>query len=381
MKRCALALTALTASTGGAHAGGIDRSGTPIDIIFETGNYATLSYGYADPSLTGIDVDGANVRNIANSFGIVGAGLKLDIAENVSLAFILDEPYGVDVGYGPESDVLGGTLADAESYGITTLVRYQATDRISVYGGPRFVRAKGQINLGGDAYDVAPEGIGFNGYESNYASDTGTGYVIGAAYEIPDIAFRAALTYHSGIDLAFDTTETFPDSAAPIPDVTVPTGVPLSTGTTNTTLPQSIKLAVQSGIATDTLAFGSIRWVDHEEFTIIPPALQSDLAGLDSTVTYELGIGRRFTERFSGRASVIYEEGGSDDLVSPLAPTNGFTALSIGGQYQVTEALDISVGIRYTWLDDARAAPRDVVAADFRNNDVVSFGLKLGVRF
>lgn len=381
MIRSALALTALTVSTGVAQAGGIDRSGTPIDIIFEEGNYATVSFGYADPSLTGVDLTGRGTGNIADSFGIVGAALKLDIAENVSLAFILDEPYGVDVGYGPESALLGGTLADAESYGITTLVRYQATDRISVYGGPRFVRAKGQINLGGSAYDRAPGGIGFDGYESNYASDTGTGYVIGAAYEIPDIAFRAALTYHSGVDLAFDTTETFPASSAPLIPPGTPTGVPLPTGTTDTTLPQSIKLAVQSGIATDTLAFGSIRWVDHDEFTIIPPALQSDLAALDSTVTYELGIGRRFSERFSARASVIYEDGGSDDLVSPLAPTNGFTALSIGGQYQLTEALDISGGIRYTWLKDARAAPSDVVAADFRNNDVVSFGLQLGVRF
>ena len=374
MKRCALALAALTASTGGAHAGGIDRSGTPIDIIFETGNYATLSYGYADPSVTGVDIAGANVRNIANSFGIVGGGLKLDIAENVSLAFIFGQPYGVDVEYGPESAVLGGTLADAESYGITTLVRYQATDRISVYGGPRFVRAKGQINLGGNAY-------GLDGYESDYAADTGTGYVIGAAYEIPDIAFRAALTYHSEIDLAFNTTETFPAAAAPLLPPGTPTDVPLPTGATDTTLPQSIKLAVQSGIATDTLAFGSIRWVDHDVFMIIPPVFPENLASLDSSITYELGIARRFSERFSARASVIYEDILADDLVSPLTPTNGFTAITLGGQYQLTEALDISGGIRYTWLGDATAEVSDTAVGEFRNNDVVSFGLKLGVRF
>jgi len=393
MKRSALALTAIAATTGVVQAGGLDRSGTPIDIIFEKGNYATFSFGYADPSLTGVDRrTRAGTGNIADSFGIVGAALKLDIAKNVSLAFILDEPYGVDVEYGPESASLGGTLADSESYGITTLVRYKATDRISVYGGPRFVRAKGQINLGGTAYDVrAPMGtpnvppgtvIGsFSGYESNYASDTGTGYVIGAAYEIPDIAFRAALTYHSEIDLSFDTTEIFPASSEQFIPNGTPTDVPLPTGTTNTTLPQSIKLAVQSGIAADTLVFGSVRWVDHEAFTIVPPGLQSNLAALENSVTYELGIGRRFTERFSARASVIYEDVSGDDLVSPLAPTNGFTALSIGGQYQLTEALDISGGFRYTWLEDARAVPREVVAADFRNNDVVSFGIKLGVRF
>jgi long-subunit fatty acid transport protein len=383
MKHLIMATTVLGTASTGAFAGGIDRSGTPIDIIFETGNYATLSYGHADPSITGIDEGpaGARVRNIADSFGIVGAALKLDVSENVALAFILDQPYGVDVEYGPESDMLGDTLADADSYGITTLVRYKATDRFSVYGGPRFVRAEGQINLGGSAYDVAPGGVGFDGYESNYASDTGTGYVVGAAYEIPDIAFRAALTYHSEIDLSFQTIETFPASAAPIPEVTVPTGVPLSTGVTKSTLPQSIKLAVQSGIATDTLAFGSIRWVDHEEFSIIPPVVHSNLAALKNSVTYELGIGRRFTERFSARTSVIYEDVSGGDLVSPLKPVKGFTALSIGGQYQLTEILDISGGFRYTWLEDARAAPNDVVAADFRNNDALSFGIELGLRF
>lgn len=381
MKQCAVALTALAVMTGGAQAGGLDRSGTPIEIIFETGNYASLSYASADPSLTGIDTQNTRIRNVGERFGIVGIGLKLDLSDRVSLAFIFDEPYGVDVKYGSESDVLGGTLARAKSYGVTTLVRYQATDRISVYGGPRFVQAEGKIDLGGSAYDVAPGGIGFNGYESDYASDTGTGYVIGAAYEIPDIAFRAALTYHSEIDLIFDTTEKFPASAAPLLPPTIPTGVALATGDTHTTLPQSIKLALQSGIATDTLIFGSVRWVDHEELTVIPPVFPANLADLDSTVTYELGLGRRFSERFAARISVLYEDGGSDDLVSPLAPTNGFTALGVGGRYQLTEALDISGGIRYTWLEDAIAAPGGRVAADFRNNDAVSFGLRLGVRF
>jgi long-subunit fatty acid transport protein len=363
MKKSALALATIATTTGVVQAGGLDRSGTPIDIIFETGNYATLSFGYADPSLTG-NAGGDRIGNVANSFGIVGVGLKLDVGDKVSLAFILYEPYGVDVEYGAGNAVLGGTLADAESYGLTTLVRYKATDRISVYGGPRFVRAKGQINLGGTAYGPA------NGYESSFASDTGTGYVIGAAYEVPDIAFRAALTYHSEIDLAFETTESLPPAFTPTP-----------TGATETTLPQSVKLSVQSGIATDTLAFGSIRWVDHEEFSIVPPGLQSNLAALENSVTYELGIGRLFTERFSARASVIYEDVSGDDLVSPLAPTNGFTALSIGGQYQLTEALDISGGLRYTWFEDARAAPGGQLAGDFRNNDALSLGLKLGLRF
>ena len=38
-------------------------------------------------------------------------------------------------------------------------------------------------------------------YSADYSTGSGTGFVLGGAYERPDIALRVALTYSSEIDL------------------------------------------------------------------------------------------------------------------------------------------------------------------------------------
>lgn len=366
MKRNALAATALVLAAGAAQAGGLDRSGTPIDIIFEDGNYAQLSYGYVSPDVTGSDLLGNSISNVADNFGVLGGGFKLDFGDHVSFAFIYDQPYGSDVLYGGSSatTLLGGTLATASSDGITTLLRYKMDNGFSIYGGPRLIQARGRIALGGLAYGPA------NGYNVNFASDQGVGFVTGISYEIPKIAFRTSLTYHSAIDLDFATTENFG-------------GGGIASGKTNTNAPKSIKLAIQSGVAPNTLVFGSVRYVDWQQFTLIPPLLAANLAQLDSSYTYELGIGRRFTDRLSARASFTYDSKGSDSLVSPLAPTNGSRAITVGAKYKVNDTIDVSGGIRYTWLNDAKpeTGTPDTQRGTFKHNNAVSVGLQLGVHF
>jgi len=362
------AVSALAISAGSAHAGGLDRSGTPIDIIFEDGNRLELSFGTAVPDVTGRDLLGNNPGDVANQFTQWGFAVKYQYNEKLSFAIIMDQPYGADVQYSgnPATTLLGGTSAEADSFGLTALARYKFSDRFSVYGGPRLVNADGAISLSGLAYGP------LNGYNVRFASDTGYGYVVGAAYEIPDIAFRAALTYHSEIDLTMKTQEQ-------------PVGAPgfVSTGVTNVTLPQSVKLAVQSGVAPGTLVFGSVRWSDWEEFSLNPPSAVPNLAEIDEAWTYEIGVGRRFNDRFSGSISVAYEEGGSDNLVSPLSPTDGSTSVAIGGKYQITDNVDFSGGLRYTWLGDARpeTGTPDTARANFNDNSAVSVGFKVGVSF
>ncbi len=363
MRNQAWAAAILGLATGGAQAGGLDRSGTPVEIIFEQGNYAEVSFGYTEPDLTGVDVLGNSYANVGNSFGLAGAGLKMDFGERLSFALIYDQPYGADVRYGGNraTTMLGGTMADAESNALTALLRYDVTDRLSVYGGPRVLQAEGEITLSGLAYGAS------SGYNVDFASDNGVGLVAGTAYEIPDIAFRAALTYHSAVDLDFRTTDNTVFPAA----------------TTSTEAPQSVKLAVQSGVAKDTLVFGSVRWSEWEAFTLNPPNPGvPNLAELDNATTWELGVGRRFTDRLSGSLAVTYEDG-SDPLVSPLSPTNGLTAVTLGGEYQVTEKVTLSGGIRYTWLGDARpeTGTPDKPRGTFTDNTALSAGMKLGVNF
>lgn len=375
MRKNVMAATALTVAAGAAQAGGLDRSNTPTDIIFEDGTYAELSFGFVSPDVTGNDFFGVPYANVADQFALLGAGVKVDLKGPLSLAVILDQPYGSDVTYGgaPAATLLGGTSAIADSEGLTALLKYDVGERFSVYGGPRMVNAGGTIVLSGQAYNGGP-GANLVGYTVNFDDDHGFGYVAGAAYEIPDIAFRAALTYHSPIDINFDTTETVPVTAGG-------PGVPVPTGTTDSELPQSVELSVQSGIAPRTLAFGSIRWSEWNAFTLTPLLLGANLADFDNWTRYELGVGRRFTDRFSGSLSVAYETSDGDSLVSPLAPTNGQTAVSIGGKYQVTEMVSLSGGVQYTWLGNAlpEVGTPDTPVGFFSDNTALSAGVKIGI--
>ena len=367
MKKITLAASALTAAATAASAGGLDRSYTSIDALFERGNYAEVSLGFSMPDVTGSDLLGNQIANVADDFSLFGAAVKMDFGENLSFGLIFDQPYGADVLYGgnPAATMLGGTMADAQSQALTALLRYKFNENFSVYAGPRILQAEGEITLSGLAYGPA------NGYNVKFASDTGVGFVGGVAYERPDIAMRAALTYHSAIDLGFSTTETFPG------------GAPIATGDTNSEVPQSIELSLQSGVAANTLAFGSIRWSEWSAFTLMPPGLGANLAELDDTITYEIGIGRRFSEKFSAQIAISYEAGGSDSLVSPLAPTNGQTAVSNGGKYKINDMVDLSGGIRYTWLGDGlpETGTPDTQRGTFTNNNALSVGMKLGFHF
>jgi long-subunit fatty acid transport protein len=363
MKKFALAATTLGLAAGAAHAGGLDRSYTPIDPLFERGNYAELSFGFTMPDVTGSDLAGNSYSNVAGDYSTVGFAVKVDFNEKLSLAMIYDQPYGADTAYGgnPTATLLGGTRADAETHALTALVRYKFTDRFSAYIGPRFLNAEGDITTSGVAYPV-------NGANFRFANTSGAGYVVGAAYEVPEIALRASLTYHSPVDLSFRTTETIP-------------GIGTFSTTTNSETPETIELSVQSGINQSTLIFGSIRHAKWSDFTLTPTVFGNNLASFDDITTYEIGVGKRFTEKFSGSITISYEDTSGDDLVSPLGPTNGQTGITVGGEYKVSDSLDVSGGVRYTMLGNGVPQIGGNPVGSFRNNDAISVGMKLGYHF
>lgn len=358
---------ALSLLVAPAKAGNLDRTKTSINIIFESGNYAELSFGYVNPDITGADALGNPISDVGGDFGIIGGGIKLQFHEKLSFALIYDQPYGADTVFGgsPAVTLLGGTTAKATTDALTILLGYDVSDRMMIFGGPRVVGASGDVSLAGQAYGP------LSGYKVNFASDRGLGYVVGAAYEIPDIAFRAALIYHSAVDLDMQTTETFPG------------GAPIATGPTKSSLPQSLKFQLQSGIAENTLVFGSIRWSDWNAFTLDPPSVAPNLAVMEDAWTYEIGLGYRFTEDLSASVTYSYEHENGNNLVSPLAPTKGFQTISLGGKYKLTDAVDMSAGVQYSWLGNAlpETSPQGVVRANFKNNDAIAVGIKLGMSF
>ena len=377
MNTRSITAAAFVASAMSAQAGGLDRSGQPVGVIFEDGNVVEFTFGFTEPSVDGTDLaTGAPIGNVGDNFNTASIAAKYQFNEKLSFAFIIDEPYGSDVTY-PGSRLttsLGETSAIVDSTAYTALARYQFDDNWSVHGGARYQQISANITLGGGAYGP------LNGYNADFSQNGEWGYVIGAAYERPEIALRIALTYNSEITHDLDTVET---------------NVPVFgtvTSVTEVTAPESLNLDFQTGIAQDTLLFGSIRYARYSDTIVSPtgfdrivgPTTTGDsLSDLEDSTDFEIGIGRRFNEKWSGSVAIGYESDGDDDLVSPLAPTNGATYITLGAQYNVNEKVTISGGIRYTELGDAfpETGTPDTARGDFSDNSAISAGFKIAYKF
>lgn len=367
MKRVLTAAGALALATTAAQAGGIDRSGQSIGAIFEKGSYAEFSFGSVNPTASGNDValfGGSATGNVAKSYTQIGGAYKRDFTDKLSFALIFDQPFGADINYpAGKSVAFGGTVAKVTSNSITGVLRYKMSDNVSLQFGARADSASGSIALNGAAYGAA------SGYSATLSNSTGYGYLVGAAYEIPDIALRVALTYNSEITHKFSTTETGP----------------FGTGTSTTTVktPKSVNLDFQTGINTKTLLFAGIRWVNWSAFDVAPirfkTATGGGLVSLSDTTTYTIGAGRKFNDAWSGAMSISYEAKGNP-LVSPLAPTNGKLGLSLAAIYN-TGSAKITTGINYTKLGDAQPQTSNTARANFTGNYAVGVGVKIGYSF
>jgi long-chain fatty acid transport protein len=341
---------------GSAIAGGTERAGAFTSILFEKGTYVELGYGYASPDVSGTAFGRAS-GDMAPGYGTYSFGYKQALSENLDFAIVLDEPIGADVDYPAGNGyALAGTSAKLRSDAITALLRYEFPSHISVFGGIRSQASKGDVTI------IAP-GLGIPFYNLSTNTDREWGYILGAAWEKPEIAARVSLTYTSAITHTLTSTEN---------------GTP--TGSFETEVPQSLDLAFQTGIAPDTLLFGSVRWAEWSAFDICPAAylglVGSPLVSYQSNrVTYNIGVGRRFNETWSGAVTASHEAS-NGDITGNLGPTDGFTSLGLGVTY-TKDNFKITGGVRYIKIGDATTR----ITARFTDNDAVAAGIKLGYSF
>ncbi len=355
MKRLMWATTALVAATTGAHAGGVERSTQSVAILFEQGRYAELSFGHFDPTVEGSVGGGAvSSGDMAGSYNSWSLGYKMDIGDRMAFALVLDQPIGANVNY-PASAApypLAGSTATLSSSAVTALLRYKFENNVSVYGGLRYETVHGEVALP------------FLGYSLDTNHDSELGYVVGVAWEKPEIAARVALTYNSAITHSMESVE----GGAP-------------TAGFDTTIPKSVNLEFQTGIAKDTLLFGSIRWVDWTAFIIDPPGYPAPLGNLvdyaSDRVTYNIGIGRRFNENWSGAVTIGYEKA-DGETTGNLGPTDGMKSIGLAATYTM-DNMKITGGIRYVDLGDATTNPP--VSGVFTGNSGVGVGIKIGYTF
>jgi hypothetical protein len=97
----ALGLLALNAAV--ALAGGIDRSGQGLGALFEPGNYVEGSFSQVSPSVTGVDVAGGATGNVVSRYPMVSLSAKLQVSPALSVAVVMDQPYGAKLLYANSS--------------------------------------------------------------------------------------------------------------------------------------------------------------------------------------------------------------------------------------------------------------------------------------
>lgn len=353
---------------GSVHAGGLERGGYDIDLLFDpaqvagevTGTYVmpqrdlknVVDTNPADGPLNALGL--SNSARDTESYWVPSVGIKAGIGPVDCLV-----DYGQPIGAYSNPGV---NWAGANG-NIVTKVESEAVGGTCSY---KVNLGKGQFRFIGGVFHedvsgfkeqlVAPlpaflgTGVGRLDLEGD-----GWGWRVGAAYEIPDIALRASLVYNSAVKLdnlsgTLDLTQVpgFLDPSNPILGrITDVSG--------SSEVPESLELKLQSGIAPGWLAFGSIKWVNWSVLQSIPfcptaapgactttgptRATSLDLLYRDGW-TVSGGIGHKFNDQWSGAAVLTWDRGTSTGL---SAQTDTWT-VSGGVAYTPTQNIEVRLG-------------------------------------
>ena len=264
--------------------------------------------------------------------------------------------------------------ADVEATSLALMARYRINENMSVLGG---------LNR----YSVSDANVTtLSGYY--VVSGDEMAPVAGAAYENKEIALRVELLVQVETDMALTAASSV---AAAVPTTAV-------SGATMV-IPQTMTLNFQSGIAEDTLLFGSIHKADWDTAQIAIPENTAGINPAGGTLTvddvgssfssrtaYSVGVGRKINETLSVLGSYSTEDGGGATSNDPFTLTDGSQTVGLGVRYS-QDNMTISGGYSYTKVGDVTVthltdagAPSGLTAA-YTDNKVTGFGLKIGFSF
>ena len=401
------AIIVATIPMTGAFAAALDRSGQSISAFLQPGNYFEAGISVLDPTVSGTaNANGSTLADMGDDYYFPSAALKLQVTDHFSFGLLYDQPFGADATYSltdPALSITGeglfrntteSTAVEVKTQNLSMILGFQPTENWNLYGGGVYQTVKGDVQLRGLAY--GGQGT-FGTYNASMKEDSAAGWLAGFAYQIPEIALKASVTYRSEIDHDAATTETF---AAP----SLFAGLnALPNGSTSITTPQSVNLDFQTGIMADTVAFANVRWVDWSNFSIRPtkfgtvsqnPLVAAStgkpqgfdlVAYSDDQISATVGVGRKLSQQWAGNVAVGWDSGAGNP-VSTLGPTEGYWNLGLGMQFSPTPATFIAGGVKYFWLGDAKAQAGSqfgtpATVANFEDNHAIAYGLKMGYRF
>ncbi|MCI9865263.1 transporter [Rhizobium skierniewicense] len=346
-----------------AFAGGLERGGYNIDLLFDGSRFAAESTAtFVAPQRkvkNAVDTNtvlnpaagqNGNNNNLSSStddsenYWVPRVGLKAGFGDAVDCLVDYSQPWGAHTK--PGANWAGAnenieTKVKSDNYGLTCSYKFDVGQgQLRFIGGGFYQELSGfkerqvlPANLVG-----AGTGVGRLDLEGD-----GWGWRAGVAYEIPEYALRASLVYNSEVKLD-DITGTL--NLSQVAAVNRPV-VPVFG---SQAMPDSLEFKFQSGIAPGWLALGSVKWTDWSQFSKIPfycstagvaicgatPATSLDLGYRDGW-TISGGVGHKFNDQWSGAVTVTWDRGTSQGFGTQ---TDTWT-LGTGVSYSPTENVEL----------------------------------------
>lgn len=403
----AAALLLLLAPT--AMAGGFDRGGIDLDLLFDARSFAfETSVTFVAPQRTiegierGVNLTAPGIApglttgsiDVEGGYLVPQVSAKVGLGRHVDCLGTFTQPFGADAFFGTNNAYSATSVEfkiDTTDLGVTCSAGFGLGETALGPARLRFIAGGSYLKLSAfqsrqtfaDFLDVPAVALppGLTGLDPEALGlftldDTAIGWRAGLAFEIPEAALRATIIYSSSYDL--DLSGTVDISAFGTPAATVIGTAPVSA---STEIPQSVELALQSGINDRTLLFGSFKWQEWSRLGAIPiEGVLSPASGLPTFTAFEplyrdgitasVGVGRRLTERLGGQLSFTYDRG-----TSTIAGTQTDTYLVSGGlNYQIGPEVDITLGGGLGILTGGSSAD---TGGDPANNLSYSFGTDL----
>lgn len=352
-------------AVGAATAGGFDRGGVGVDLLFDPAKVATeAGVTYVSPQRTLNNVQRqdsppypqalySSSVEVEGDYTVPRFGIKMNLFEPVDCLGTYTEPYGVYAKYGTDNAYSPSAVeldVGTKDYGLTCSYKFDlGKGSARIIGGVSYQEV--------DAFLSRQTLLSFGntGIGNFQLGDNAWSWRIGAAYEIPEMALRASLMYSAAYkyDLTgtVDSTGFGPVVGTTPPFDQYPTHVGIDPVTASAQIPQAVELKVQSGIAPGWVAFGSVKWQQWSKVKTIPiQGVISPVYGTPTPVSFDPlyqdgwtvtgGVGHKFNEQLSGLVAVTWDRGTSTISGYQTDSWN----FSAGGSWTPTQNIELRLG-------------------------------------
>ncbi|KAA3506731.1 OmpP1/FadL family transporter [Agrobacterium tumefaciens] len=395
--RGAVCFVASIAAVTPSLAGGLERGGYNIDLLFDPSDYVLDSSAtFVAPqrkiknavdrnALNGVNT-GASTDD-SESYWVPRIGIKAAFGDAVDCMADYSQPWGAHTK--PGRNWAGAnenieTKVESDNYALTCSYKFDlGQGRLRLIGGAFYQELSGykERQVVPDAA-VPGTGVGRLDLEAN-----GWGWRTGIAYEIPEYALRASLVYNSEVKLD-DITGTL--NLSQVNGLVLPVH-----GAQD--MPDSLEFKFQTGIAPDWLVLGSVKWTDWSQFSKIPfcslsvsnCTLAAGLTTLDLGYrdgwTISGGVGHKFNDQWSGAVTLTWDRGTSQGF----GTQSDTWTVGAGVSYSPTKNVELRLAGAVGLLTSGSSGPVTLdginygtdVSYDYGNDVVAAVSTSLKVKF